>query len=150
MAPDPDSLVLYILYCGGFDVYSTKYGTRLNKQYDVHIFIVTGWQICQLLNPGFLPRCSYILARHNTLFTPPCISLLFASFSDGRTISLINMFLILFSFSSPQWFSKITIILLCIYLFYHCSLSSSRTSERRICFMHRRRILCNLQIPLYF
>jgi hypothetical protein len=28
-------------------VYSTKYGTRLNTQYDVHIFIATGWQICQ-------------------------------------------------------------------------------------------------------
>jgi hypothetical protein len=32
-------------------------------QYDVHRFIVTGWQIYQPLIPGFLPRCSYILGR---------------------------------------------------------------------------------------
>jgi hypothetical protein len=75
-----DSLVLYILYYGGWDVNYTKYGTRLNKQYDPHIFMVTGWQICQPLIPG--PSCSYILARHNTLFTPTCISLLFAPFLD--------------------------------------------------------------------
>ncbi len=38
--------------------------TRLNKQYDVHIFIGTGWQVCQQMIPGFLPRCSYIFARY--------------------------------------------------------------------------------------
>jgi hypothetical protein len=48
--------------------YSAKYGTRLGTQNNVHIFIVTGWQICQLLIPGFLPRCSYILGCHSRNF----------------------------------------------------------------------------------
>jgi hypothetical protein len=45
---------------GGWDVYFTKYATRLNTR-------TRGWQICHPLIPGFLPRCSYILARHNVV-----------------------------------------------------------------------------------
>ncbi len=50
------------------NVYSTKYGTRLNTQNEVDIFTVTRWQICQPLIPGFLPRCLYILGRGTTSF----------------------------------------------------------------------------------
>ncbi len=34
-------------FLGGQDVYSTKYGARLNTKYEIHISIGTGWQICQ-------------------------------------------------------------------------------------------------------
>jgi hypothetical protein len=53
-------------YCRGRKMYSTKVTTRLNTQYNVHILIGTGWQICQQMTPGFLPKCWwYIFARYS-------------------------------------------------------------------------------------
>ncbi len=39
-----------------------------------NIFIVTGWQICQPLIPGFLPRCWYILGCHSIIINNLCLA----------------------------------------------------------------------------
>jgi hypothetical protein len=53
----------------GRDVYSTKYGTRLNTQYDVHIFIVKGWHLVDLPvdDSRISPETLVLLARYNKI-----------------------------------------------------------------------------------
>ncbi len=56
---DPVTEVMFIPRRLGHDWHSLRH---------THVFIGAGWKICQWMIPGFLTRCSYILARYNPSF----------------------------------------------------------------------------------